>query len=105
MEEFAGVYADLSKLVGRDNTIKIYQYFRGQQVSFPIRLYSVEFVADYIRSNYDGTNLNELSRKFGYTERRIRQFLKEEKIQESVVAELYEREENDSVDVLDKLGT
>lgn len=36
----------------------------------------MEFIEDYIKNNYDGSNLHDIARKFGYTDRRIRQILK-----------------------------
>ena len=69
------VYAEMAQLIGVDNTIRIYERFKGHQVSMPQRLYSAEYVEDYVKKNYNGKNVKELARKFQYSERRIRQFL------------------------------
>lgn len=76
--DFATVYCEMVEVVGVENTYKIFEHFKGQAVSFPQRLYSTQYVERYIKEHYDGTNLREFARKFNYSERRIREFLKEE---------------------------
>ena len=73
--DLAAVYAELAQIVGVENTVRIYERFKGQQVSMPQRLYSVEYVEAYVKENYNGKNVKEMARKFQYSERRIRQFL------------------------------
>lgn len=34
------IYKEISEIVGLEATLKIYLRFKGQQVSFPVRLYS-----------------------------------------------------------------
>lgn len=79
---FNKIYEEMANLIGVEDTIKIYEYFKGQQIIFPQRLYNKEYVAKYVREHYNGTNIKELSRKFDYSDRRIRQFLFEKKITE-----------------------
>lgn len=76
--DFVSIYSELLELVGEENTFKIFEYFRGQSATFPQRIYSTQYVARYVREHYDGTNLREFARKFNYSERQIRQFLKME---------------------------
>lgn len=76
IKKFVNTYEEMADLIGEEDTIKIYHHFRGQQIVFPQRLYSIEFIEDYIKNNYDGSNLHDIARKFGYTDRRIRQILK-----------------------------
>lgn len=71
-----GIYEEISSLLGIDITLKIYEHFKGQQISFPVRLFSQEFVVSEIARSYDGTNINALATKFGYSERWIREVLK-----------------------------
>ena len=40
-----------------------------------MRLYSKKYVLDYIKENYDGTNVKKLSRDLGYTEKWIKQII------------------------------
>lgn len=73
-----GIYEELSQLFGIDMTIKIYEHFKGQQICFPVRLFSQSFVISEIARCYDGTNINALARKFGYSERWVREMLKKQ---------------------------
>lgn len=73
--DLATVYEEMAQLIGVESTIRIYECFKGHQVSMPQRLYSVEYVENYVKENYNGKNIKELASKFQYSERRIRQFL------------------------------
>lgn len=37
-----------------------------------MRLYSKEYIIKYISDNYDGSNLKEVARKLGYSERWVK---------------------------------
>lgn len=71
------IYEEIALIIGEEQTLKLYENFRGQQITFPQRLYTTEYVARYVKENYNGKNVRELARKFDYSERRIREFLKE----------------------------
>lgn len=75
--DLTSVYKEIAEVVGVDNTFRIYEHFRGQQLSFPTRIYSTDYVEGYVKLNYDGTNLGAFAKKFNYSERRIRDFLKD----------------------------
>lgn len=60
--DYNGVYEELVELPGLENTLKIHKHFRGQQVNFPMRLYSKEYIEEYLIKNYNGKNLKELSK-------------------------------------------
>lgn len=75
--DLVSVYGEMAELVGVENAFKIYEHFKGQQMNFPQRIYSQEYVERYVKENYDGTNLREFAKKFNYSERRVRQILKE----------------------------
>ena len=72
-----GVYKELAEIIGVDATIAVYNELKGQQVTFPTRLYERSYVMKEVNSRYDGTNIKELGREFNYTERWIRTFIKE----------------------------
>lgn len=76
-ESFAGIYREVANNIGVENTVKLYEAFKGQQIVFPQRLYSKEYVNNYILENYNGSNLKEIGRTLGYSDRRIRQLLSE----------------------------
>lgn len=73
-----GIYSELEELIGIDGVIKIYSSFRGQQVSFPMRFYSREYVIEEIKANYDGRNVKELAQRFGFSERWVREIIRRE---------------------------
>ena len=73
--DYNGVYEELVELLGLENTLKIRKHFRGQQVNFPMRLYSKEYIEEYLIKNYNGKNLKELSKKLDYTTNWLRKML------------------------------
>ncbi|WP_253199171.1 Mor transcription activator family protein [Clostridium gasigenes] len=74
--DFNGIYEELIELLGLEVTIKIYEYLKGQQVSFPMRLYSKAYVIKELQ-NKSLINSKELARKLGYTDNWIRKLFKE----------------------------
>lgn len=71
------IYKEIADEIGVDNTIKIFNQFKGQQITFPQRLYTVDYVLAYIQEHRGKMTVRDIARKFGYSERRIRQFMKE----------------------------
>lgn len=78
--KYSGVYAEFAKIVGDENTKKIYERFRGQQIFCPQKLYTVEYVIQYVKDHYPDERIGDMARIFGYSERRIRQLLNKETI-------------------------
>lgn len=76
--DLMGIYAELAELIGVDSTMEIYEHFKGQQITFPIRLYTRDFVITKATINKT-TPIKRLASEYGYTERRLRQLLKETK--------------------------
>lgn len=74
---FNGVYEVFAEVLGIDKILKVYQYFKGQQINFPTKLFSREYVVEEVLKAYNGKNLNTLSTKFGYSERHLRQLIKD----------------------------
>lgn len=70
------IYSQLVELIGVENTEKIYNTLKGQQIVFPMRLYKSEFISKEVRRRYNGRNLKELANEYGYTERYLRSFIK-----------------------------
>ena len=70
------VYKEMVDLIGYDNTMILYTYYKGQQVTFPIKLFKSECVSEMIKKQYDGTNAKKLARKYGYSERWIKELLR-----------------------------
>lgn len=74
-ERFSALYKEIAELIGEENTIILYNHFKGQQISFPLHLYSGEYIKKCISEEYDGSNVRELALKYGFTERWIRKIL------------------------------
>lgn len=76
-DDLMPLYKEISEIIGIEQTEKLYLHFRGQQVLFTQKYYNTEYLRKYLKENYNGSNIGELSRIFGYSERRLRQILKD----------------------------
>ncbi|MCQ2554886.1 MAG: Mor transcription activator family protein [Clostridia bacterium] len=72
------VYQEIASVLGIDAAMEIHRLFKGQQISFPVRLYTKDTLHKTIKAEYDGTNIRALASKYGYSEKTIRRVLKEE---------------------------
>lgn len=72
-----GAYSELSSVIGIDAVLKIHAKYRGTQMFFPVELFSKKFIISQIINEYNGYNIRELATKYGYTERWIRNILKD----------------------------
>ena len=73
--DYKGIYADMVDILGEEIVIKLHKYYRGQQITFPMKLYSDEYVKRYIEKNYKIKTLKEMCRELGYTEGWIKQLI------------------------------
>ena len=60
IELYNDIYKEISEIVGLDNTLKIYLRFKGQQITFPVRLYHSHMIQQSVIKEYDGTNISYL---------------------------------------------
>ncbi len=74
--ELNEVYRDIANEIGIENTMAIFQLFRGTQVSFPSRFFSKEYTYKAILQEYNGKNIPQLAQKYNYSERTIWRILK-----------------------------
>lgn len=74
-DQLNGIYADLCTLIGLEKTLVLYSSFKGEQITFPMRLISKEYSAQKILERYDGTNLKSLAKEYGYSERWVREII------------------------------
>ena len=70
------VYKDIADEIGLENTLIIYKLFHGTQISFPNRLFSKEYIHNAIVNEYNGNNVQQLARKYNYSERSIWRIIK-----------------------------
>lgn len=78
-EVFTGIYAEIAAQIDSETAVRIFEMLRGQMVIFPQKLYNREYVRTFVRRHHREYTVRELSRMFDYSDRRIRQFLAEEK--------------------------
>ena len=74
---FNSVYRDIAEVFGMDVAIQFYQIYKGMQISFPTRLFNPDYVRTQIPIEYDGTNIKQLAKKYGYSEKTVRRMIKE----------------------------
>lgn len=79
------VYKEIWECLGLEAVIKIYQMYRGQQISFPARLLSPEAIRKKVVQEYDGTNLGKLATKYGYSEKTIRRIIQKKEKRRKVL--------------------
>lgn len=70
------VYREISEKLGMDTAMNIYQMFKGQQISFPVRFFNPKKIQQLIVSEYDGTNIRLLATKYNYSEKTVRRMIK-----------------------------
>ena len=71
------VYKEISEKLGMDTAMEVYQMFKGQQISFPVRFFNPERIQKIIVQEYDGTNIRTLAIKYNYSEKTVRRIIKE----------------------------
>lgn len=72
------VYQQLNELIGTEATIAVWQEFKGTQLTLPSHLYNRKLVSQRLRFEYDGTNVQELARRYQYSEKWFRQVIKQQ---------------------------
>lgn len=71
------VYREIGEKMGLDAAMEIYQLFKGQQISFPVRFFNPKVIKQSIIQEYNGQNIRTLAIKYGYSEKTIRRIIKE----------------------------
>lgn len=91
-EQLQNVYAELCSIIGVEATLKLYSAYKGQQVSFPQRLYAKEFVVNQIVEDYNnGKSVAEISKKYSYSTRWVNTIIKKRVAAKSVSSENFEK--------------
>ena len=70
------VYREIAELIGYDDAMILYTHFKGQQITFPIKLFKSEYISKILKKQYDGTNAKKLARTYGYSERWIKELVR-----------------------------
>ncbi len=80
---YCGVYKDLVEIIGEPATRKIWTHFAGVSVTFPQRLYSIEFTRQFVAEQMGHMKPCEIARATRLSERRIRQIISELKVEKN----------------------
>lgn len=75
-DDFRGIYAEMSKILGEEIVKIIYKYNKGQQINLQMRLYSNEYVEKYIVNNYGKSSVREMVRELGYSDKWVSRLIK-----------------------------
>lgn len=75
--EYMGIYEDVVNVVGAEKIEEFYHHFQGQQVEFPMRLYSRNYVVKQVIKLRNEESIKSLARKFGYSERYLRKLIQQ----------------------------
>ena len=76
-ELFNDVYKEIGNVLGLDVALEIYQMYKGQQITFPIHLFNVKRIQNSVVKEYDGTNIKELAKRYGYSEKTVRRMIRD----------------------------
>ncbi len=71
------IYKDIADNLGMDVAMDIYNMYKGQQITFPMRFFNPVRIQQIIVQEYDGTNIKALAAKYNYSEKTIRRILKD----------------------------
>ena len=77
VEAINEVYKTLIEVVGLENAEKLYDHYRGQQLNFPIRLFSTDYIKKTLVKEGKKCDIKLLSRNLGCSERWIKKLAKE----------------------------
>ncbi|MFB9768737.1 Mor transcription activator family protein [Lactiplantibacillus modestisalitolerans] len=72
-------YRGVSDLIGVDGMLKIYDQYRGMQLTLPIHMYDRELAAQQVIHRYNGHNSYQLANYYGYSQRWINQVIRAER--------------------------
>ncbi len=74
-KDLSGIYSEIAEEFDMDTAYRIYQCFKGLQLTFPLRFYSSDCLHQHVIAEYNGSNVKQIAKKYGFSERRIRQII------------------------------
>lgn len=75
--DLVGVYREIAEVIGIEATILLHERFQGQQITLPKKLYTKEYIISLVKKDESRSNVKYIASEFGYTERRLRQIIKD----------------------------
>ncbi len=77
-KKYISVYGEIAQVLTNPKDVeRVYELLKGQTVSFPQKLYSKDYMKEYIRKNYGNETAREIASILGISDRRVRQIAKE----------------------------
>ncbi len=76
-DKYCDLYRDMAALIEDSAVRKLWKVYGGINVTFPTRLYSKDYVRQYIDKNMDQMKPSELARELKLSDRRVRQLIHE----------------------------
>lgn len=80
--DFRGIYEEMSEILGEEIVRIIHKHYKGQQINFPMKLHSNQYLEKYIIENYSQKGVREMSRDLGYSDKWVKQLIKKLKLKE-----------------------
>ena len=85
--QYNEIYREMADLLGNAAALKIWNRYSGLTISFPRQLYSKEYVRRYVEENEGILKPAEMAREVGLTERRIRQIIRDIRVEREETAD------------------
>ena len=79
-DDFRGIYAEMSEILEEEIVRIIHKHYKGQQINFPMKLHSNQYLEKYIIENYHRKGVREMSRDLGYSDKWVKQLIKKLKV-------------------------
>lgn len=77
--KYSKVYNEVAEIIGDDKIKEFCLFFQGQQVLFPMKLYSADYVVNEILQSDGEKSVAEFAKTYGYSERYLRKLLQKRK--------------------------
>ncbi len=68
-------YLELYELIGKDAMLKLFKHYRGDKIDCPMRLYSLDFIADLAETIPDRRERAKIARAGGYSAKALESVL------------------------------
>lgn len=75
---YNGIYKEIAEEVSEEVAVIMHEHYKGMQITFPVRLYSAQYVKEKLRTCNGTADYRTLAREYGYSERWLRQMMKED---------------------------
>lgn len=77
VEALHSFYRGISELIGVEGMLKVFEQYRGMQITIPIHLYDRHLAATHVLEQYNGQNSYGLANKYGYSQRWVMKIIRD----------------------------